>query len=120
MAKLVEIDDNRIILGFINQNVITQAKSELKHKALIDGEKRAFGGKYIFEFVQLGGDIKPLEGAIVKPVVKPQVKPQIQKEEKPVEHSTQEDNEPVEQKAQSKVNMSTYSPKVQFSGKIID
>lgn len=125
MAKLVEIDDNRIILGFINQNVITQAKSELKHKALIDGEKRAFGGKYIFEFVQLGGDIKPLEGAIVKPVVKPQVKPQIQKEEKPVEHSTQEDSEPVEQKAQSKVNMSTYSPKVQemleaFSGKIID
>ena len=125
MAKLVEIDDNRIILGFINQNVITQAKSELKHKALIDGEKRAFGGKYIFEFVQLGGDIKPLEGAVVKPVVKPQVKPQIQKEEKPVEHSTQEDSEPVEQKAQSKVNMSTYSPKVQemleaFSGKIID
>ena len=125
MAKLVEIDDNRIILGFINQNVITQAKSELKHKALIDGEKRAFGGKYIFEFVQLGGDIKPLEGAIVKPVVKPQVKPQIQKEEKPVKHSTQEDSEPVEQKAQSKVNMSTYSPKVQemleaFSGKIID
>ena len=125
MAKLVEIDDNRIILGFINQNVITQAKSELKHKALIDGEKRAFGGKYIFEFVQLGGDIKPLEGAIVKPVVKPQIKPQIQKEEKPVEHSTQEDSEPVEQKAQSKVNMSTYSPKVQemleaFSGKIID
>lgn len=125
MAKLVEIDDNRIILGFINQNVITQAKSELKHKALIDGEKRAFGGKYIFEFVQLGGDIKPLEGAIVKSVVKPQVKPQIQKEEKPVEQSEQEDNEPVEQKAQSKVNMSTYSPKVQemleaFSGKIID
>ena len=125
MAKLVEIDDNRIILGFINQNVITQAKSELKHKALIDGEKRAFGGKYIFEFVQLGGDIKPLEGAVVKPVVKPQVKPQIQKEEKPVEQSEQEDNEPVEQKVQSKVNMSTYSPKVQemleaFSGKIID
>ena len=125
MAKLVEIDDNRIILGFINQNVITQAKSELKHKALIDGEKRAFGGKYIFEFVQLGGDIKPLEGAIVKPVVKPQIKPQIQKEEKPVEHSTQEDSEPIEQKVQSKVNMSTYSPKVQemleaFSGKIID
>ncbi len=125
MAKLVEIDDNRIILGFINQNVITQAKSELKHKALIDGEKRAFGGKYIFEFVQLGGDIKPLEGAVVKPVVKPQVKPQIQKEEKPVEQSEQEDSEPVEQKAQSKVNMSTYSPKVQemleaFSGKIID
>lgn len=125
MAKLVEIDDNRIILGFINQNVITQAKSELKQKALVEGEKRAFGGKYVFEFVQLGGDIKPLEGAIVKPVVKPQVKPQIQKEEKPVEHSQQEDSEPVEQKAQSKVNMSTYSPKVQemleaFSGKIID
>ncbi len=125
MAKLVEIDDNRIILGFINQNVITQAKSELKHKALIDGEKRTFGGKYVFEFVQLGGDIKPLEGAVVKPVVKPQVKPQIQKEEKTVEHSTQEDSEPAEQKVQSKVNMSTYSPKVQemleaFSGKIID
>ena len=125
MAKLVEIDDNRIILGFINQNVITQAKSELKQKALVEGEKRAFGGKYVFEFVQLGGDIKSLEGAIVKPVVKPQVKPQIQKEEKPVKHSQQEDSEPVEQKAQSKVNMSTYSPKVQemleaFSGKIID
>ena len=82
MAKLVELDDNRIILGFINHNVIAQAKSELKHKALIDAEQKVYGGRYSFEFVQLGGNIKPLEGADIKPVVKQQPKAEQKAQQK--------------------------------------
>ena len=121
MAKLVEIDENRIVLGFINHNVITQAKSDLKHKALIEGEKRAFGGVYSFEFVQLGGNIKPLEGANVKPVIKSEPPKQVIKKEapKPQEQQTQEE------KPKENIDTSLYSPKVKemleaFSGKIID
>lgn len=121
MAKLVEIDENRIVLGFINHNVITQAKSDLKHKALIEGEKRAFGGVYSFEFVQLGGDIKPLEVANVKPIIKSEPPKQVIKKEtpKPQEQKTQEE------KPKENIDTSLYSPKVKemleaFSGKIID
>ena len=123
MAKLVEIDENRIVLGFINHNVITQAKSDLKHKALIEGEKKAFGGVYSFEFVQLGGDIKPLEGAAVKPIVKSQPPKEIKKEVK--ETTLQQEQNIQEEKPKENLNEAFYSPKVKemleaFSGKIID
>ncbi len=123
MAKLVEIDENRIVLGFINHNVITQAKSDLKHKALIEGEKKAFSGVYSFEFVQLGGDIKPLEGAAVKPIVKSQPPKEIKKEVK--ETTLQQEQNIQEEKPKENLNEAFYSPKVKemleaFSGKIID
>ncbi len=121
MAKLVEIDENRIILGFINQNVITQAKSDLKHKALVEGEKKAFGGTYSFEFVQLGENIKPLEGAVVKPVVKQEPQKKVVSEQK-IEVSVENTDE---KKPKNDLNEAIYSPKVKemldaFSGKIID
>lgn len=121
MAKLVNIENNKIILGFINQNVITQAKSDLKHKALIDGEKKAYNSKYTFEFVQLTDDIKPMQIAQVKPVIKEAPKPAPKAESAPVEQN----NQPKENNAKEIIAQAVYSPKVKemldaFSGKIID
>lgn len=125
MAKLIEVQENTIVLGFINQNVITQAKSELKHKALMDGEKRAFGGKYGFEFVQLGGKIKPLEGANIKPVIKQQERPQVKPAEKEISKETNSAEKTETNNNKSKIDTAIYSPKVKemleaFGGKIID
>ena len=148
MAKLVELDENRIILGFINHNVITQAKSELKHKALIEAEQKVYGGKYSFEFVQLGGNIKPLEGADVKPVIKQQPKTPQAAQQKPQGSSfdAQSANDDISPKGtelqksaadgenanfsretdeENNLNQALYSPKVKemleaFGGKIIE
>ena len=148
MAKLVELDENRIILGFINHNVITQAKSELKHKALIEAEQKVYGGKYSFEFVQLGGNIKPLEGADVKPVIKQQPKTPQAAQQKPqgTSFDAQSANDDISPKGtelqksaadgenanfsretdeENNLNQALYSPKVKemleaFGGKIIE
>ncbi len=127
MAKLVEIDDNRIVLGFINHNVIAQAKSELKHKALMEGEKKAFAGTYGFEFVQLGGNIKPLEGAAVKPVVKnekPLEKKPVEAQVQSVSDETRYENQ-TEEHSDNSIENAIYSPKVKemleaFNGRIVD
>ncbi len=121
VAKLIEIEENRIILGFINQNVIAQAKSDLKYKALIEGEKRAFGGIYTFEFVQLSENIKPLEGEIKKTITKPNiVKENTLQEKQQLQTKNINDEKP-----KDNINTALYGPKVKemleaFSGKIID
>ena len=128
MGKLIEISENKIVLGFINQNVIAQAKSDLKHKALIEGEKKAFGGKYIFEFVQLSENIKPLEGANIKPQIKQEPKQKADTSfKKPQENSqaTEQDTAQEQENHKKVIDTSTYSPKIKdmleaFGGKIID
>ena len=128
MGKLIEISENKIVLGFINQNVIAQAKSDLKHKALIEGEKKAFGGKYIFEFVQLSENIKPLEGANIKPQIKQEPKQKADTSfKKPQENSQATEQDTLEEQENHKkvIDTSTYSPKIKdmleaFGGKIID
>lgn len=128
MGKLIEISENKIVLGFINQNVIAQAKSDLKHKALIEGEKKAFGGKYIFEFVQLSENIKPLEGANIKPQIKQEPKQKADTSfKKPQENSqaTEQDTAEEQENHKKVIDTSTYSPKIKdmleaFGGKIID
>lgn len=128
MGKLIEISENKIVLGFINQNVIAQAKSDLKHKALIEGEKKAFGGKYIFEFVQLSENIKPLEGANIKPQIKQEPKQKADTSfKKPQENSqaTEQDTTEEQENHKKVIDTSTYSPKIKdmleaFGGKIID
>lgn len=128
MGKLIEISENKIVLGFINQNVIAQAKSDLKHKALIEGEKKAFGGKYIFEFVQLSENIKPLEGANIKPQIKQEPKQKADTSfKKPQENSQATEQDTLEEQKNHKkvIDTSTYSPKIKdmleaFGGKIID
>ena len=115
MGKLIEISENKIVLGFINQNVIAQAKSDLKHKALIEGEKKAFGGKYIFEFVQLSENIKPLEGANIKPQIKQEPKQKADTSfKKPQENSQATEQDTLEEQENHKkvIDTSTYSPKI--------
>ena len=128
MGKLIEISENKIVLGFIHQNVSAQAKSDLKHKALIEGEKKAFGGKYIFEFVQLSENIKPLEGANIKPQIKQEPKQKADTSfKKPQENSQATEQDTLEEQENHKkvIDTSTYSPKIKdmleaFGGKIID
>ena len=120
MGKLVSVNENRITLAFINQNVISQAKSDLKFNALVAAEKKIYGGTYNFDFIQLTPNIQPLEGTIVKPAPV-QEKPQYVKPQK-----TEEKTAPNKQEEETKTaNLAGYSPKVKemleaFSGKIVE
>ena len=125
VPKLVSVKENKIVLGFINQNVITQAKSGLKYKALVEGEKKAFGGIYSFDFIQLNENTKTIDNTISQPIIKTRTEKQISKEiikEQPENNNTENtfDKKPKEQ-----TENTFYSPKVKemldaFGGKIID
>lgn len=135
VAKLVGVQENKIILGFVNNNLLTQAKSDSKYNPLENAQKSVFGDKYSFEFVQLGADIKPLEGALIKPAAKVQSNKTYEpdtKEQSPVEQkndlaaqTTTEAKKEVETKHQSPQNLAMYGPKVKemleaFNGKIVE
>ncbi len=146
VAKLVGVEGNKITLGFVNQNLITQAKSDSKYNALESAQNSAFGGKYSFEFVQLSDDIKPLEGAMIKPAAKVQSRQTYA--QKPPELSAEAENSTAVQNVQKEQALQTanaanieqtdsvsgfdnmqntamYSPKVKemleaFNGKIVE
>ena len=93
----------------------------------MEGEKKAFAGTYGFEFVQLGGNIKPLEGAAVKPVVKnekPQEKKPVEAQVQSVSDETRYENQ-TEEHSDNSIENAIYSPKVKemleaFNGRIVD
>lgn len=137
MGKLVSICDNKITLAFINQNVITQAKSDMKFNALIQGEKNAYNSTYNFEFIQMSPNVKVIEGNVAK-AQQTQPRPQVQTPQNQTAQTQsfekQEYQAPKTQAPQAKTGTSKpdndisnamYSPKVKemleaFGGKIID
>ncbi len=122
MAKLVEIKDNKIVLGFLNDNLINKAKTENKLSPLQNAINTVAKG-YEVEFIKIDADtktlnIKPkLASSPINNQAQVQTSPIAQKQ--PVEKS--QDSEVQEEKRANK----QYSSEVQdmleqFGGRIIE
>lgn len=72
MGKLVGIRDKRIVLGFINENAVNQAKSDTKFKHLEKAIKSTLGEDYGAEFIIMTPDIKPIDVKLTAKIQTPQ------------------------------------------------
>lgn len=72
MGKLVSIKNKKITLGFINENVINQAKSDTKFKHLDKAVKSTLGEEFTIEFIIMTPDIKPVDVKISTKIQSPQ------------------------------------------------
>ena len=121
VARLVKIENKKITLGFLNENLITQAKSDSKLPQLKTAIENTYKD-FEYEFIKIDANSKTLD-------VKPKITPNIPKRppENPIESPKQTENSenPINQEEQKTNEKKYYSPKVQemieqFSGKIID
>ena len=131
VAKLVKIQDKKIVLGFLHENALVQAKSNSKLSQLNDAIAKICPG-YSVEFTRIDSTSQTIA---VKPKIVPQRPKEVIPQEsnftdnsKHVSNSIKSDdnqNQQEEEKETSKKNIENYSPKVksmieQFNGKIID
>ncbi len=126
VAKLVKIENKKITLGFLNENLITQAKSDSKLPQLKTAIEATYKD-FEIEFVKINADFKTLD-------IKPKITPNIPKRppetpieiQKPTENFETLTDKNQNEEQQTKENKKMYySAKVQemieqFSGKIID
>ena len=61
VGKLINISNGHVILGFVNENAISQAKSENKHSPLLKSIVNVLGEKGSVEFITITKDTKILE-----------------------------------------------------------
>lgn len=61
VGKLVNIENNKIILGFVNQNAIIQAKSDSKYNPLLKAIKAVLGENGAIDFVTVTKDTKIID-----------------------------------------------------------
>ena len=133
VAKLVGINDNKLVLGFLNDTTLNQAKTPNKYSMLENAMKATYP-HLSFEFKLISKDTKVIETrptihqqqaqqaqaqraqSYNQPAQNPQVQNQIPKPEK-----IEDEEENLEAQAEKK----NYSPEVQemleqFSGRIIE
>lgn len=133
VAKLVKVENKKITLGFLHENTLLQAKSELKIKQLVSAIESTYQG-YEYELIRIDATTKVVE---VKPKLAqrptaPQPTPRQDVSlpaQNPIKQETIQENAP-QQESQEKTEeqkriIKNYSPKVQdmieqFSGRIID
>ena len=124
VAKLVGIENKKIKLGFLNDNVLQGAKSPAKLPLLEKAIESTYAG-YSVEFIRIDADTKVVE---VKPRVAPAqpTRPIERPIEKPVESTVQTQEQTQEEEEQTSAKeKKQFSPKVQemieqFNGRIID
>lgn len=126
VAKLIGIEDKKIKLGFLNDNVLQGAKSSSKLSLLENAINSTYQG-YSVEFIRINSDARVIE-------VKPKIASSTPKRpiEQPVKENnaenlikSQDDDSKESQEETSASEKKQYSPKVrdmieQFNGRIID
>lgn len=128
IAKLVGVKDDTIILGFLHEGALTQAKSQNKISQLSAAIAKVSSG-YKFEFIKIDENTKTIE---VKPLNKIQAKPQAVYQapinqtppKEFIQEESYEKDDSYDDEEKEKDN-SSYSPKVQemikeFNGRIIE
>ncbi|MBQ7287063.1 MAG: DNA polymerase III subunit gamma/tau [Candidatus Gastranaerophilales bacterium] len=128
VAKLVGVENKTIKLGFLNDAVLTGAKSPAKYSLLENAINSTYSG-YSVEFIRIDANTKVVE---VKPKIAPApqarpIQPQVQptaQTQNPIkqESASVQDSEEEQTSAAEKRQ---YSPQVrdmieQFNGRIID
>ena len=124
VAKVVKIEDKKVTLGFINDNVLAQAKSESKISHLKTA-MNTICADWSAEFIRITSDTKTLE--IKQPKKQaPQAVPQVQTREVVSEPISKNSSETLSEDGnQEKQDTRRYSPQVremieQFNGRIIE
>lgn len=127
VAKLTDIKDSKIILGFLNENLINQAKSSSKLPQLQTAVS-SICPNYSIEFIKIDANTKTID---VKPKIsKPQETGIIQNNTVKLAMSAKSENNTSNQNEdenieKQKADVKQYSPKVQemieqYSGRIIE
>ena len=78
VGKLINIENNKITLGFVNQNALAQAKSDNKYNPLIKAIKLILGENGAIEFVTITDKTKIIDTKINVKISNPQPKPEYQ------------------------------------------
>ncbi len=72
VGKLVSIENTKITLGFVNENAITQAKSENKYNPLLRAIKNVLGENGTIDFITVTKDTKIIDTKLNVSIAKPQ------------------------------------------------
>ena len=78
VGKLINIENNKITLGFVNQNALAQAKSDNKYNPLMKAIKLILGENGAIEFVTITDKTKIIDTKINVKISNPQPKPEYQ------------------------------------------
>ena len=78
VGKLINIENNKITLGFVNQNALAQAKSDNKYNPLIKAIKLILGENGAIEFVTITDKTKIIDTKINVKISNPQPKSEYQ------------------------------------------
>ena len=76
VGKLINIENNKITLGFVNQNALTQAKSDNKYNPLLKAIKLILGENGGIEFVTITDKTKIIDTKINVKISNPAPKPE--------------------------------------------
>ncbi len=114
--KLIGIKNKKITLGFVNDKLIEQAKSDSKYKHLDKAIKNVLGADYTVEFVIMTPDMKPIDIKLTSKVQSPKpvqtFKP-VSYETKPaldVQNPTSSNYEPSKEDIEKEVLMDMNLP----------
>ena len=128
VAKLVGINDNKLVLGFLNDTTLNQAKTPNKYSMLENAMKATYP-HLSFEFKLISKDTKVIE---TRPTIHQQQAQQAQAQRaqsynQPAQNQAPkpEKIEDEEENAEAQAEKKNYSPEVQemleqFSGRIIE
>ena len=78
VGKLINIENNKITLGFVNQNALAQAKSDNKYNPLIKAIKLILGENGAIEFVTITDKTKIIDTKINVKISNPQPRAEYQ------------------------------------------
>lgn len=78
VGKLINIENNKITLGFVNQNALAQAKSDNKYNPLMKAIKLILGENGAIEFVTITDKTKIIDTKINVKISNPAPKPEYQ------------------------------------------
>ena len=128
VAKLVGIEDKKIKLGFLNDAVLTGAKTPAKLTLLENAMNATYPG-YSIEFIRIDANTKVVE---VKPKIAPAAPPRPAmptqapvQNQNPAQQANAMSNQEEEEEQTSAAEKRQFSPAVQnmieqFNGRIID
>lgn len=97
VGKLVSAENNKIVLGFVNENAINQAKSESKYKHFAKALKENLGEGWTADFILITDDVKVMDvklNAKIQAPPKPNYVKELPKEEYVQETAQPVRNEP--------------------------
>jgi len=125
VAKLIKVENNKIYLGFLHENALAQAKSDMKLSQLKTAIAETYPN-FELEFNKISSDVQIIEvkpKLVQAPPVQP--KPVFSPQQNPISASDAQNSESEDEEETNKAEKQHYSHKVQemieqYNGRIIE